>query len=299
MPFNLDLQGILLKHATAQPLARMEHEGVTHVFFFERAGIQCEYCFAGASVAAVENSGGSQESAGTITVRPPAGASAGAFSVRGRNGAQVVFHTLTEEESLGFYKLHLFGRERALITNADAFESLGALTLRARDPVSPVSLLVFPPVASGLMAKGKTLESAVAGQFRRYNVQMAKGAVACAVRMRGPADAEITLPAGAFAEANEVFLRIEYDGDVGSAFIDGKLIADDFSNGEPWEIGLEKLLPEVLRKSICVHITPRREGSLIVKEAGMAVQQKLQGKEVAEIRSITATVERETRIFSA
>jgi hypothetical protein len=79
----------------------------------------------------------------------------------------------------------------------------------------------------------------------------------------------------------------------GNAFIDGRLVADDFSNGEPWEIGLRRFRPRIEERGLYIHITPRREGTLVVHESGMAAQQELKGKQVAEIRSITAIAERE------
>ena len=36
----------------------------------------------------------------------------------------------------------------------------------------------------------------------------------------------------------DVLLQIDYTGDIGSAFIDGDMIHDNFCNGDTWEIGL-------------------------------------------------------------
>ena len=114
-----------------------------------------------------------------------------------------------------------------------------------------------------------------------------------AVRRENDSIAEVSIPPGAFEGVRDVILSIDYDGDVGHAFIDGRLIADNFCNGTPWEIGLGRLRPLVEQKPICIRITPRREGTLVVRESGMALQQTLKGREVADIRSVTATGVRE------
>ncbi len=93
-----------------------------------------------------------------------------------------------------------------------------------------------------------------------------------------------------------MYLSIEYDGDVGNALIDGRLVADDFCNGQPWIIALDRFRPEVLESGICLHIAPRREGVMVTKESGMAGQRELQGNEVAAIRSITAIPEYDVTI---
>jgi beta-galactosidase len=61
MPFNLDVEGIRLTYATVQPLARLESDGVTHLFFFGRRGIPCEYCFARNTIEAVEAADSAQD----------------------------------------------------------------------------------------------------------------------------------------------------------------------------------------------------------------------------------------------
>jgi hypothetical protein len=59
---------------------------------------------------------------------------------------------------------------------------------------------------------------------------------------------------------NDLFLRIEYDGDIAGAYIGGKLIHDNFWNGTAWEIGLKRFMPELLRKGILIKIIPRKTG---------------------------------------
>ena len=47
LPFNLDMDGNLLKYATAQPLMKISDKGTPHYFFFAPEGVKPEYVFAG------------------------------------------------------------------------------------------------------------------------------------------------------------------------------------------------------------------------------------------------------------
>jgi hypothetical protein len=38
-----------------------------------------------------------------------------------------------------------------------------------------------------------------------------------------------------------MFLRITYEGDVARLYADGKLLTDNFYNGKPWVIGLDRV----------------------------------------------------------
>jgi hypothetical protein len=231
-----------------------------------------------------------------VILRPPVGIQS-VFSITARSGARAVFHTLTEKQSLGFSRLNVWGRERVVITQADAYESDGALKLSHRGSDStPVEVLVFPRLNGPLAADGTRLRAAEEGYFSRYSMPMPARRVELQVTRAGPGNAEVRVPAGAFDGVKEIFLSIEYDGDIGNALIDGRLIADDFSNGQPWEIGLRRFRPRIEKSGLSIHITPRCEGTLVVHESGMAAQQELKGKQVAEIRGITAVAEREVTV---
>ncbi len=41
--------------------------------------------------------------------------------------------------------------------------------------------------------------------------------------------------------ASGEFLRIAYEGDVARLYVDGKLLTDNFYNGTPWVIGLDRI----------------------------------------------------------
>jgi hypothetical protein len=194
----------------------------------------------------------------------------------------------------------VWGRDRLIITQADAYESDEALKLSYRGtPEGPIEILVFPGVDAPLFADGAPLRAAAEGYFTRFSVPRQARHIEIEVTRSGPGNAEVRVPAGVFDGEKEVLLSIEYEGDVGNAFIDGRLIADDFSNGEPWEIGLQRFRPRIEESGLTIHVTPRREGTLVVHESGMAAQQELKGKQVAEIRSITAIAAREVIVTAA
>lgn len=55
----------------------------------------------------------------------------------------------------------------------------------------------------------------------------------------GPSRWTVRIPAEALAGHKTVLLRVRYMGDIGQAFIDGKMINDNFCNGQPWDIRLD------------------------------------------------------------
>jgi len=57
-PFNFDMDGALLKYATAQPLCRINKTGQTNWFFIQNLGVVPEFCFDDATVTSVETTNG-------------------------------------------------------------------------------------------------------------------------------------------------------------------------------------------------------------------------------------------------
>src|SRR5262249_40200441 len=60
---------------------------------------------------------------------------------------------------------------------------------------------------------------------------------------------------------NDVFLGIDYTGDVGMAFMGGQLIDDHFYFGQPWRIGVKRFLPQLATEGMTISFRP------IVKDA--------------------------------
>ncbi|MGN9840408.1 beta-galactosidase [Nonomuraea sp. H19] len=91
---------------------------------------------------------------------------------------------------------------------------------------------------------------AAAGPPRRTVIDANSG------RASAPADADfagaaavyrVPVPAGLLDGDDEVLLRLDWSGDVGRAYIGGRLVSDQFWYGPPWEIGLRRFRAELLK----------------------------------------------------
>ena len=134
-----------------------------------------------------------------------------------------------------------------IVTGSDAFDDRGKLRLTKRSTSSGrISVYAFPSVEVPLAAAGGSLESAPEGDFTRC---------------------EVKLPVGAFEGVREIYLSVKYEGGVGNAFIDGELIADDFSNGQLWEIASIQSVTAIAERDVLIAavsprgLLPRRSGA--------------------------------------
>ena len=93
LPFNLDMNGALLKYATAQLLMKIDDNGVEHYFFFAPEGMATEYLFDKATVK------------GKALYKPMAGFKS-TFALKTATGKTVRVTTLTRQQALNALKVN-------------------------------------------------------------------------------------------------------------------------------------------------------------------------------------------------
>jgi hypothetical protein len=257
-PVNLDCAGVRLDYATAQPLCRLEADGEHWYFFTAIEGIVPELALAGAEPVKVK--------AGTRI----------ALSRKSPGGTQVHFIVLPPELGRQLWKLPLAGRGRVVLSpNTLLHETSDHLTLEVLEPASP-GLAVFPPV-TGASVAGRALKAERDGIFQRlsFTGPAPETAVVDCDPVRSAATTTTTLSAmdeSAWSNAavwrvrvpqavaaRESLLRLHYVGDVARIYGAGKLVLDNFYNGQPFDIPLWRLTPVELA-SLEIHIMPLKPG---------------------------------------
>lgn len=287
LPINLDMGGARLRYATAQPVARLAHEGEQIYVFFAPDGMACEYCLDGAGVAAIAADAGEIEREdGRIYVAVTPGTAA-QVCIQTSAGAAVRILTLTRRQALGMTKLELWGGERLLLSDADLMFDGDTLTLE-RDGEHDLSFSLFPAVVGPICGPGGELEREADGLFTRYRVALPARAPQVALAHASDRAATLSISPDALDGLADVTLHIRYRGDVGYASVDGRLLSDNFANGADWEIGLRRFADVLLGGTLELYISPLREGSTVFSDSAMAVKQEFIGRQIAQIEAVTA-----------
>ncbi len=301
-PFNLHSGGITVRYSTAQLFTRLEKPNGTTLYFEAIPGIPVEFAIDSASVRSLRASNGEKvTSAGVIYlsgVRPGIESSIDLIS---RQGSTVHLVVLTAHEAEDAWKIRI-GADQHLVFTAQDFlwdpeDQPVAIRLRSRaNPhfaftISPP--LAVPPQASlaltqtsatdrsvSFIADAKILQPAfehrqiqVAGtappvklgpapDWRPKGVAQAPGAVP----LPNAATWSIAIPGNSLDGLSELFLRVEYQGDVARFSAGQRLLVDDFYNGLAWEIGLRRFLDSKTSNSFELSILPLREDAPVYFE---------------------------------
>ena len=225
LPFNFEMEGALLKYATAQLLMKIDDRGTDHYFFFAPTGMDTEYVFDKTTVR------------GKNSFKPIAGFKS-TFSIKTKSGKTVKITTLTRQQALNALKVN----GKLLIADATVLPTTdGADLLRLGQ--NTVSYVLYPS-KEGFREQTVTVEP-VTPQFE--------------VKKAGPRRMSLTshlLPLT--SQVQEYFLRINYVGDVAMAFMKGQLVQDEFYHGEPWTIGLKRYYNDLKTDPLTFYFRPLR-----------------------------------------
>jgi hypothetical protein len=292
-PLNLDLGGVKLIYASAQPICQLNDRNTRYTVFKQTAAIPAEFVFDAATATVDSSTGNITNEKSRIYVRNVQPGPGAAIRLKGMDGKNHVIILLDEATSLNFWKGKWQGQERLFVTHATLLLDGSNLRLRAENTEN-FSVAIFPAPASVKDDHGK-LAVKDDGLFRRFSPQVALVAPLQAVveqvqpagpartipiapsvpsRQQGmamqPEDADfaqaavwrVKLPDGV-AASRDLRLRVRYTGDVARAYHADKLLADDFYHARPFEIGLRRYGPAVYQDGLVLKILPLREDAPI------------------------------------
>ncbi len=276
-PFNLRVDGVTIRYSTAQLFTRLENSGDTTLYFEAIPGIPPEFAFDAASIRSIHASHGESTVSSSVTylrgIKPGLESSIDLLSSEGKPIRIVV---LTAHDAENAWKVQVEGREHLLVTDADFFaDTSDGARIWLRSKVSPhFAFAISPPLTQPLDATLSLTRAASSPRVDHFiaeaqplnqnleirAVQSADDAPPVKIgpvpgwRPIGVAEAppasdlpeaakwSITIPQGSMSGLSELFLRIQYQGDVARLYANRRILDDNFFNGRAWSIGLSCFL---------------------------------------------------------
>ena len=289
-PFNTDLgHGLRLVWATAQPLTAIDDGNVHTIFFAETEGIPAQFAFE-INAPEIEALSGQLTHGKKVNVLHDIKAGPGiAARVQLADSSVIQIVLLDRKNSLALWKGRLQGRDRVFLTQAGLVLDEDNLRLTSPTP-GDLTVGIYPTPAS-LVCKGLDLTPKNDGFFGLFtpaapaevkfkaNLKRLKEAGALREISVGKIEQPAaTAPAeGDFANAAvwgiklpddldlgyDPILRCHYVGDVARVTLNGRLLTDDFYNGNAFDIGLRRYAPDVFKGDLRIAILPLKKAAPI------------------------------------
>jgi hypothetical protein len=330
-PFNLNLDGINLRYASAQLFTRLGAAPVDTMYFVQTGGIPTEFAFDAAKIRTVQaSSGETVTDAGSIFVRGMTAGEKSWIDLVSSEGKEIRIVLLKPDEAENAWKIRISGKDHLLFTSQDFFSDPDSQPsrawLRSRD-VPSFAFDIEPPPAGPLDASLPLSDEASSTLLASFTAKAEVTTIALDHRLlqpvadappvrlgpefswrkhgvaQAPAESElalaakwaITVPPTNMSHLSELFLEVKYEGDVARLYEDHRLLTDDFYNGQPWSIGLRRFLDPKGAGKFELHILPLRKDAPVYLELSNPAQFSANGQ-AAKLDSIRLVPEYELEI---
>jgi len=265
LPFNLELGNVLLKYATVQPVTYLEAEGKKYYFFMKIEGMKPKYVLNKENITSI-NAVNKETQADHYIILPNE-EEISSFEVEAQDKT-IIIVTLSRKISLELYKANIEGQETMMITRGALLVDRGSIRVETEDDA--FSVYSFPEIRYNDEGAIKCL--APKDIFTGISIKVMQKVIIPKLKQVGPTRYTIEIPSDTLENIKEALLQINYIGDIGQAFIDGDMIADNFCNGDIWEIGLSEFKERLKENPITIYITPIKEGVNVKVDSTMAAR---------------------------
>ena len=255
LPFHFDMDGILLHQANAQPLLRAIIKGRVTFVFLIPDGMDDAFRF--------------EDAVEIIGSKP-------LFTAK-KGDQEVDVLLLTREEANQLFIL----RDGSLVLTGAALLEDADGALRLETTQAENILRCYP--ADRLEGKAKRL--ADEGPFGVYKVNTEEKQIPVLCEAAAPCRWTLTLPENALEGLKDARLQIDYQGDIGTLFLDDVLISDNFCNGGTWEVGLMEHKDRLPGRMV-LKIAPIREGANVNVESSMAARNEEVKAMIAKLHQV-------------
>jgi beta-galactosidase len=293
-PVNLDVGGVTLSYATAQPACRL---AASHLLvFFAWPGLPPEFSFrteAGDAIEAPSAQVSRREGQVLVTGIDPGTHLAIRVRHPGRESVQIL--VLSRAQALNLWQADLAGRERLLLSPAGLDFDQDRVRVESSDPAD-FQVGIFPAVGGAIPGFRSTGHDGIFQQFAAAVPAAAAMVAVRAIRAADPArparlnpnpqrhlameptDADfdraavwtLRFPPSLLTAGSRPVLRIKYQGDVARLYAGGRFLDDNFYRGTPFEFGLWRLTPQELQDGLELKILPLRRDTPLYLPPGAA-----------------------------
>lgn len=294
LPFHFDLQGIDLVKATAQPVTDLEIDGIETYIFMRPEGMTSVFTFEqGAKIKEKVNADSQVEEKESVNIyQVDEEKEIEMFTVvKGDKECRIL--CISREFS---NQLYVVDGKGIVFSKAAVLEREDQLYLEGYDHKTKVYTYPENLLAGSSQVNQLPEEDAYSG-LGVYEAGTKKKTIQPELNMVADNRYIITLPEKFMSGVKDTILRINYHGDIGHAFINGRMISDNFCNNDTWEIGLKDFAEELEHNPLTIYITPLKEGVNVNVESTMAARMEEVDAKIGEITSISLAPLYEMRIF--
>jgi beta-galactosidase len=240
---------------------------------------------------------------------------------------------LTAHEAEAAWKVRIEGTDHPLFTDADFFakstDSGSRIWLQSRGSAR-FEFTITPPLATELKESLPLTHTMASASVERFTAEAAPRDIHIEVQQTQPASAtapvkigpalswrptgvaeappetelpqaakwSITIPPRSMNGLSNVFLKIQYTGDLARLYAGHELLDDEFYNGEPWSIGLSRFIDAPGGAHFELSVLPLRDDAPVYFELSQTLPFPSSGQ-IVQLEGVEAVLEYQMVLDSA
>jgi hypothetical protein len=299
-PVDLDLDGVTLRYATAQPILKIQSGGETYAFFKAIPGIAAEFAFLAADPSTIHAERGKLSQEGdTLTMRDAEPGLSTAITIHGNSGVTHIV-LLSADQAADLWRVNFAGIDQLILTKAQVYSDGSHIILRQIGN-SHFNAAFFP--AGDFTAGGAAVKAEAGKQTglfqsldwyepaRTVALQLAQtrtmgiapapvlgpkaswrhGSVVMAPDNSSFSQAgewKVAIPQDALNGLSDLYLKVHYQGDEARLLDGSRLLTDNFFNGAEWQIGMKRFLTGSGSHAFSLQVLPLSQKAPIFFEPG-------------------------------
>lgn len=255
LPVNLKLGDVTINYATAQLLTSGENQDGAYFVFFAPEGISPEFSIAAKKGQTVQGRNCTISKNQERWLVQTTGSEPSEIKIS-QNSKTTRFLILDKTSALNSWLIN--GENGTQLLISESLPMVGQNTIEFVSRTNNViDFRLYPATEVNPVANAGTVTklSKKNELFSRYQIEVPKQTLNFPVTHLNN-KMVIDLSAGLPSGVNDVICRVNYKGDTGQNFINGELVADNFYNGLPWEIGLKRFLERPDAKEMVLYFRP-------------------------------------------
>lgn len=273
LPFYMDMDGILLEKATAQPITRLERGGDITYVFLKPEGMKAAFYFE----EGVQICGGNPGADGVLRCEEDQAAEL----FRIAKGDRVLNILCLNRDMAN--QMYLLKDQTLLFAHGAIMETEDGIRLESR--MAANRMYSYPK--DGFCGNENVVRADETDPvFDIWKADTQERELSAKVVQTAATRFTVKLPENFMDGLKDLLVQIRYQGDIGHLFINGTMVNDNFCNGDVWEFGVRTFEEELKEHPLTLAITPLRVGANVNVESAMAARMENAEAYIGELERV-------------
>lgn len=249
LPFNLTINSVLHKYATAQPLSRLTNGNQEMLFLMQQKDVPVELAFDVSTFKSFEAKGWEKDIENGICYLTKNKNFKNPISIVDKNGKVITIQILTRNQAENSWRVNIQGKESLIITNEDLMVFEDKIELRQINNTK-FSLDIYPYPEKEFMLYDENLKIKERGVFMNYSVFIKSIDPNIEINKINSNKAVVKIPNTLPKYCSDFIVNLNYLGGSANAKIDNQIVTDNLFNGTTWDIGLKRFIDKNKNKEL-------------------------------------------------